>query len=195
MILERTFVKRERADEQVALIDGACGLGKRRRDDGDCFAGVGAQGIQHRPDVAVIGGIKGGADLVHDVARAALPEPGVRRTGLRHGLGRCNGADLQRHDHDTDIRKRKTIRRNPDSLHGSQAAFGKRIGEIRRSRIVISNTAKWSHEGAPAVPTRLPLRRHGENQPSPSIVLPRGRYSHPTKPEYPSRSNSSNRNG
>jgi hypothetical protein len=32
-------------------------------------------------------------------------------------------------------------------LHGSQAAFGKRIGEIRRSRIVISNTAKWSHEG------------------------------------------------
>ena len=55
MILERTFIERDRADEQIALIDGARGFGKRRRDHGDGFAGVGAQRIKHRPDVALVG--------------------------------------------------------------------------------------------------------------------------------------------
>ena len=41
MILQRAFVQRHRADEQIALVDGAAGLGKCRRHQHDRIAGIG----------------------------------------------------------------------------------------------------------------------------------------------------------
>ena len=144
MILERTFVERERADEQVALIDGACGLGKRRRDDGDCFAGVGAQGIEHRPDVAVIGRIEGGAILY----MTWLAPRFLSQASAARACDTASAAAVERIFSDTTTtltsgRVRPTAG-NPDGLHGSQAAFRQRIGGIRRPGIVISNAAEWS---------------------------------------------------
>ena len=41
MILQRTLVQRQRAHEQIALIDGTAGLGKCRRHQHDGIAGIG----------------------------------------------------------------------------------------------------------------------------------------------------------
>jgi hypothetical protein len=75
MILQRAFVQRHGADEQIALIDGAAGFRKRRRHQHDGIAGVSAQRIHHGTDIAGVGGIEGRADLEQHMISATAAQP------------------------------------------------------------------------------------------------------------------------
>jgi hypothetical protein len=86
VILQRAFIQRHGADEQVALIDRAAGFRKGRRHQHNGVAGIGAQRIHHRADVAGVGGIESRADLEQHVRSAAPAHPCFRRTRLGHRL-------------------------------------------------------------------------------------------------------------
>ena len=111
MILQRAFVQRHGADEQIALIDGAAGFRKGRRHQHDRVAGIGAQRIHHRADIAGVGGIEGRADLEQHVIGAAAAQPFFRRARARHREARLDRAALQRHHHGIDLGQREIVRR------------------------------------------------------------------------------------
>ncbi len=142
MILQRTFVQRHRADEQIALIDGAAGLRKRRRHQHDRIAGIGAQRIHHRADIAGVGGIEGRADLEQHVSRAALAQPFFGGARARHGKARLDRPALQRHHHRIDVGQRQIVCGHADGLHRAQAAAGQRVGEIGGAGVVVGDAAK-----------------------------------------------------
>ncbi len=142
MILQRAFVQRHRADEQIALIEGAAGLGKSRRHQHDRLAAIGAQRIHHRADIAGIGGIEGRTDLEQDMRRAAPAQPFLRLARARHRKARFDRAALERHHHRIDFGQRQIVRGHADGLHRAQAAAGQRIGKIGRAGVVVGDAAE-----------------------------------------------------
>ena len=78
MILQRAFVQRHAAYEQVALIDGPAGFREGWRHENDRIAGIGAQRIHHRADIAGVGGIEGRADLEQHMIRTSPAQPFFR---------------------------------------------------------------------------------------------------------------------
>ncbi len=142
MILQRAFIQRHRADEQIALIDRAAGLRKRRRHQHDSLAGIGAQRIHHGPDIAGVGGIEGRADLEQHMIGPSPAQPFFRRARARHREAGFDRPAFQRHHHRIDFRQRQIACGNADGLHGAQAAAGQRVGEIGGAGVVVGDAAK-----------------------------------------------------
>ena len=151
MVLQRAFIERHGADEQIALIDRAAGFRKRRRHQHDGVAGIGAQRIHHRPDIAGIGGIEGRADLEQHMRGAAPAHPFFRGARFGHRLRRLDGPALQRHHNGIDLGQLQIIRRHADGLHRAQAAARQRVGKIGRAGVVVGDAAqRQRHDFAPA---------------------------------------------
>ena len=151
VILQRAFIQRHRADEQVALIHGAAGPRERRRDQHDGLAAIGAQRIHHRADIAGIGGIEGRADLEQHVRGAAPAQPFFGGARLRHRLRRLDRAALQGDHHRIDLGHGEIVRRHTDGLHRAQARTRQRVGEVGGAGIIVGNAAQLQgHDVAPA---------------------------------------------
>ena len=149
VILQGTFVKRHRADEEISLVDRAAGFGKSRRDENDRLARILLQRIRDRPDIAGICRVEGRTDLEQYMARAALAQPAIR--GPRHvdRPGRRNRAALQR-NHDCIRLGKREVARHADGLNRAQPGLGERVGKIGCARVVVSDTAERNgHERSP----------------------------------------------
>ena len=151
MILQRAFAERHRADEQIALVNGAAGAGKSRGHQHDRIAAIGAQRIHHRPDIAGVGGIEGRADLEQHVVGPAAAQPLFGGARARHRKARFDRPALERHHHRVDVRQHEIAGRHADGLHRAQPASGQRVGQIGRAGIVVGNAAqRQCHGFAPA---------------------------------------------
>ena len=96
VVAHAAVAEQQVADEQVALEDGAPVLRKRRAHRRKVRLEGLQQRLGHRPDVAAVGRVEGGADLEVDLLRARALQPAQRRQRLRHrGLG-LDRARLQR---------------------------------------------------------------------------------------------------
>jgi hypothetical protein len=147
VILQRAFVQRHGADEQVALIDGAAGFRKGRRHQNDRVARVGAQRVHDRTDIAGVGGIEGRTDLEQQVAGAAAAQPFLRRARTIDRNVSLDRTALERHHDSIDLRQREVVRRHPDGLHRAQALTGQRVGEVGGAGIVVGDAAQGQFHG------------------------------------------------
>ena len=141
-----------RADEQIALVDGAAGLGKCRRHQHDGVAGIGAQRVHDRADIAGIGGIEGRADLEQHVFGATRRASMSRR---RASARPPAPASIERLFSDTTTASTsgnvEIVRRHADGLHRAQAAAGQGVGEIGGAGVVVGDAAqRQCHDFAPA---------------------------------------------
>ena len=71
VVLERALVQGRRADKQVAEIDRPSGFRKGRRHQSAAAMRLRAQSVRDRTNVAGVGRVESGADLVHHMPRAA----------------------------------------------------------------------------------------------------------------------------
>lgn len=141
VVLEGALVQRHGTDEQIALVDGATGFGKSRRDQHDSLAAIGTQRIHHRPDIACVRGIEGRADLEQHVARAATTQPCLGRARARHRKSRLDRAALQRHHDGVHLRQLQIVSGHTDGLHRAQSGARQRIGEIGGAGVVVGDAA------------------------------------------------------
>ena len=147
MILQRAFVQRHGAHEQIALIDGAAGFRKGRRHQHDGVAGIGAQRVHHRADIAGIGGIEGRADLEQHVTGAAAAQPFLRGARTIDRNASLDRAALERHHHRIDLGQREVVGRHADGLHRTQALTGQRVGEVGSAGVVVGDAAQRQFHG------------------------------------------------
>ena len=148
MVLERAFVQRHRADEEVALIDGAARFREGRRHQDGRLAGVRAQGIEDRTDIAGVGGVEGRADLVHHMACAAFAQPGTRR---RARVPRRRDAATERIFSETTTAsasgRSRSSAGNADCLDRAQTLLGQRVRQVRGAGVVVGDAAERKGHG------------------------------------------------
>ena len=130
------------ADEQVPEIDGAAGLRKGRRHQRAAAMRLGAKRVRDRTDVAGVGRVESGADLVHHMPRAARDEPVIGGCRRLDRLASLDRADLQRDDDRLGIVDLQAGRGHADGLNGREAVAIERVREIGGAGVVVGDGAE-----------------------------------------------------
>ena len=142
MILHRTFRQQDVADEEIALVDRSLRGGESRAGDGEIRPGQFHQRFRHRPDIAFIGGIEGGAIFEDHLLGARRTQRPGGVDGQGHGLGGGDGAGFQRDHHRFGFGEQAGIGQGADHLHRLHALARDHQGEIGSSGQIVGNGAQ-----------------------------------------------------
>ena len=176
------FVQQPVAHEKVTLIDRPLVFGKGGADDRAVAAEGLEQGLRHRADVALGGGVEGGAVFPEELAAARGAQGFERGEGLADGLFHGDGADLQGHDQRVGLcggfRGQRGIR-HTQKLDSAHPVAAQGFGKVGAAGEIVGDAAKNGSHGIRLLwgeEVRRPAQESGSARAGPAASGRGGRW-------------------